>query len=220
MQTSACLVVLTSHARLTRRGEGRRSSKSSFNGTRAGGPTTSDTFSLRCLPAAQTLPKPGLFGFRLCLLGRRESVACRMSALVLSSEHLPPYNVRIVEGEFLVFSTLFVLNRSRLPARVLSFLASVRSRISEICAPLCFLGLMFFLCLSQRAAARAQNSPVKVRQSPSSQSVAIPAQADANSAPAKDAAEPGDPLTTDPALAPATLLLQQGKLSEAEASKI
>jgi Tfp pilus assembly protein PilF len=90
--------------------------------------------------------------------------------------------------------------------------------VSRIGASLCLPCLLCFLWLAQRAAARTQDSPVKAQQSPSSTTPVSAVQANASSASAKDAAEPGEPLAPDPALAPARLLLQQGKLSEAEAA--
>jgi Tfp pilus assembly protein PilF len=90
--------------------------------------------------------------------------------------------------------------------------------VSRIGASLCLPCLLCFLWLAQRAAARTQDSPVKAQQSPSSTTPVSAVQANASSASAKDAAEPGEPLAPDPALAPARLLLRQGKLSEAEAA--
>ncbi len=117
-------------------------------------------------------------------------------------------------------STLPVVNRKGLPRIALSSLAS-RPRpdtVSRIGASLCLPCLLCFLWLAQRAAARTQDSPVKAQQSPSSTTPVSAVQGNASSASAKDAAEPGEPLAPDPALAPARLLLQQGKLSEAEAA--
>ena len=115
-------------------------------------------------------------------------------------------------------SKRIIVNRGRLPARVLSFLAflPVPGTIARIGASLCLPCLLCFLWLAQRAAARTQDSPVKAQQSPSSTTPVSAVQTNASSASAKDAAEPGEPLAPDPALAPARLLLQQGKLSEAE----
>jgi len=80
---------------------------------------------------------------------------------------------------------------------------------------------MLLLWLPHSAAARAQDFATKAQQGTSS--AATPAgaaknNASANSASAKDAAEPGEPLAQEPALASARSLLQQDKLSEAEAA--
>ena len=117
-------------------------------------------------------------------------------------------------------STLPIVNRKGLPRIALSSLASrpQLDTVSRIGASLCLPCLLCFLWLAQRAAARTQDSPVKAQQSPSSTTPVSAVQTNASSASAKDAAEPGEPLAPDPALAPARLLLQQGKLSEAEAA--
>ncbi len=117
-------------------------------------------------------------------------------------------------------STLPVVNRKGLPRIALSSVASrpLPDTVSRIGASLCLPCLLCFLWLAQRAAARTQDSPVKAQQSPSFTTPVSAVQANASSASAKDAAEPGEPLAPDPALAPARLLLQQGKLSEAEAA--
>jgi len=119
-----------------------------------------------------------------------------------------------------VSSSLHLVNRSGLPARALSFSAfraGLRSAFWA-CAPLCLVCLTCFLWFPQGAAARTQDSPVKAQQSPFSTTPASAAQATASSASAKEAAEPGEPLTPDPALAPAREFLQQAKPSEAEAA--
>ena len=117
-------------------------------------------------------------------------------------------------------STLPLAHRKGLPRNAPSSSASrsLRDTVSRIGASLCLPWLLCFLWLAQRAAARTQDSPVKAQQSPSSTTPVSAVQANASSASAKDAAEPGEPLTPDPALAPARLFLQQGKLSEAEAA--
>lgn len=119
-------------------------------------------------------------------------------------------------------STLPVVNRKGLPRSALSSLASraLPDTVSRIGASLCLPCLLWFLWFPQGAAARTQDSPIKMQQGGSS---AAPtptgtAQASPGAASAKDAAEPGEPLAPDPALAPARLLLQQGRLSEAEAA--
>jgi len=119
-----------------------------------------------------------------------------------------------------VSSTLPVVNRKGLPSIALSSLASrpLPDTVSRIGAAFCLPCLLCFLWLAQRAAARTEDSPVKAQQSPSSTTPVSAVQANASSASAKDAAEPGEPFAPDPALAPARLLLQQGKLSEAEAA--
>ena len=117
-------------------------------------------------------------------------------------------------------SMLPVENRKRLPRSALSSLASrpLPDTVSRIGASFCLACLPCFLWFPQGAGARTQDSPVKAQQSPSSTTPVSAVQANASSASAKDAAEPGEPLAPDPALAPARLLLQQGKLSEAEAA--
>src|SRR5438034_682733 len=113
-----------------------------------------------------------------------------------------------------------VENRKRLPRSALSSLASrpLPDTVSRIGASFCLACLPCFLWFPQGAGARTQDSPVKAQQSPSSTTPVSAVQTNASSASAKDAAEPSEPLAPDPALAPARLLLQQGKLSEAEAS--
>ena len=113
-----------------------------------------------------------------------------------------------------------VENRKRLPRSALSSLASrpLPDTVSRIGASFCLACLPCFLWFPQGAGARTQDSPVKAQQSPSSTTPVSAVQGNASSASAKDAAEPGEPLAPDPALAPARLLLQQGKLSEAEAA--
>jgi len=113
-----------------------------------------------------------------------------------------------------------VENRKRLPRSALSSLASrpLPDTVSRIGASFCLACLPCFLWFPQGAGARTQDSPVKAQQSPSSTTPVSAVQTNASSASAKDAAEPSEPLAPDPALAPARLLLQQGKLSEAEAA--
>ena len=117
-------------------------------------------------------------------------------------------------------SMLPVENRKRLPRSALSSLASrpLPDTVSRIGASFCLACLPCFLWFPQGAGARTQDSPVKAQQSPSSTTPVSAVQTNASSASAKDAAEPSEPLAPDPALAPARLLLQQGKLSEAEAA--
>jgi len=119
-----------------------------------------------------------------------------------------------------VSSMLPVENRKRLPRSALSSLASrpLPDTVSRIGASFCLACLPCFLWFPQGAGARTQDSPVKAQQSPSSTTPVSAVQTNASSASAKDAAEPSEPLAPDPALAPARLLLQQGKLSEAEAA--
>ena len=113
-----------------------------------------------------------------------------------------------------------VENRKRLPRSALSSLASrpLPDTVSRIGASFCLACLPCFLWFPQGGGARTQDSPVKAQQSPSSTTPVSAVQTNASSASAKDAAEPSEPLAPDPALAPARLLLQQGKLSEAEAA--
>jgi len=119
-----------------------------------------------------------------------------------------------------VSSTLPVMNRSRLSAGAFSFLAScaMPGRVLRIGALLCSFCLMCFLCFSYGTAARAQSSSGTIQQGTSPTTPAGAAQANSGPEVAKNAAKPGEPLTPDPALAPARMFLQQGKLSQAEAA--
>jgi Flp pilus assembly protein TadD len=119
-----------------------------------------------------------------------------------------------------VFSRLFVVNRRSFPACTLFFLASraVPSRAPRIGAYLCLPFLIFFLCLQHAAVGRAQSPPPSAQQvAPSPTSASAP-QMNPRTGVAKNSAKPGEPLTPDPALAPARLFLQQAKLGEAEAA--
>jgi tetratricopeptide (TPR) repeat protein len=118
-----------------------------------------------------------------------------------------------------VSPALFAVNRSSLPARTVSFMTprAARGSPSWICASLC---LSCLICFLYGAAATAQHSSGKAQQgpSPAATTSAGAVQANAGSAVAKNAVTPSEPPTPDPALAPARLLLQQGKLSQAEAA--
>ncbi len=117
-------------------------------------------------------------------------------------------------------SALFVVDRSSLPTRTLSFLASRAGQgsASGICASLSLPCLICFLGLLHSPAARAQSSPGSTQQSPSSTKLASAAQTNVGPAVAENAVKPGESLTPDPALAPARLFLQRGMLSEGEAA--
>lgn len=117
-------------------------------------------------------------------------------------------------------SALFIVNRNGFLARTVS-LTALRERqggTSRICALLGLLCLICFACLVRGTPARAQNSPASAHQGAPPTSPAPAPQASAGSALAENAAKPGEPLTSDPALAPARSLLQQGMLNEAEAA--
>ena len=109
-------------------------------------------------------------------------------------------------------SALFAVNRSKFLNRTFSFLASREGgrRVSGICAR-CFPSLLCLFSFLQAAPAKAQSSPAPAK-------LASAAQANDGSAVAKDAVNPGEPTTPDPALAPARSFLQQGMLSQAEAA--
>ncbi len=117
-------------------------------------------------------------------------------------------------------SALFVVDRSSLPKRSLSFSASRSGQGSGsgICASLSLPCLICFLCLLHDPAARAQSSPGSAQQGSSSTKLAGAAQTNAGPAFAENAVKPGESLMPDPALAPARLFLQRGMLSEAEAA--
>jgi len=119
-----------------------------------------------------------------------------------------------------VSSALFVVNRSSLPARTLSFSASRAGQgsASGICASLSLPCLICFLGLLHGPATIAQSSPGSAQQGSSSTKLAGAAQTNAGPAVAENAVKPGESLTPDPALAPARLFLQRGMLSEAEAA--
>ena len=120
----------------------------------------------------------------------------------------------------MVSSALFLLNRSSLLARTLSFLASRAGQgsASGICAFLHLACLLCFFCLLYGPAARAQSPPGSAQQGLSSTKSASAAQTNAGPAVAENAVKPRESPTPDPALAPARLFLQRGMLSEAEAA--
>lgn len=84
--------------------------------------------------------------------------------------------------------------------------------LRPFCAWLCF------FCLPHEGLAGTKNPPGNAQQPPSPTSRASTARAATSSAAAKNEANSGEPLTPDPALAPARLFLEQNKLSEAEAA--
>lgn len=117
------------------------------------------------------------------------------------------------------FSLIAVDGRNRSP-RALSRTAS-RARCGSalwICASPYLRCLIFSLCFLQVAAARAQSPPASVQQVPSPTPPAAEAQAGSASEVAKNIVKPSEPLTPDPALAPARSFLHEGKLSEAESA--
>jgi tetratricopeptide (TPR) repeat protein len=119
-----------------------------------------------------------------------------------------------------VSSALFVVNRNGFLTRTVSLTAlrGQQGGTSRICAFLGLLCLTCFACLLRGAPARAQNSPATAQRDAPLTSPAPAAQTSAGSALAENAAKPGEPLTLDPALAPARSFLQQGMLNEAEAT--
>lgn len=116
-------------------------------------------------------------------------------------------------------SALIAVNRGNLPARTLSFMASHAGRAgaSWICASLCLLSLMWFFGFPGGATASVQDSRGTVQTGTSATAPASAAQANSGSDVAKNAAKPSEPLTPNPALAPARSFLHDGKLGEAEA---
>ncbi len=82
---------------------------------------------------------------------------------------------------------------------------------------LAHLHLLCFLSLFESSAARAQTSPAPAQQSTSSITGTAPKDIDSDSSVTNNGVN-AEPLTPDPALAQARLLLKQGKLTEAEAA--
>ena len=119
-----------------------------------------------------------------------------------------------------MFWAFFVVNRSSLPTRTLSFSASRAGQgsASGICAFLCLPCLICLLCLLHSPAARAQSSLGSTRQGPLSKKLASAAQTNTRPAGAENEVKLGESLTPDPALAPARSFLQREMLSEAEAA--
>jgi tetratricopeptide (TPR) repeat protein len=117
-------------------------------------------------------------------------------------------------------SALFVVNRSSLSVRTLSFSSSRAGQgsASGICSSLGLRCLFCFLCLLHGPEARAQGSPGSAQRDLSSTKLASAAQTNAGPGVAENAVKPGQSLPPDPALAPARLFLQQGMLGEAEAA--
>jgi len=115
-----------------------------------------------------------------------------------------------------------MVNRSSIPVRIPFFPAyRIQWRIaSPICAFLCLFCLICLLCFLRGAPARAENlrGSASAQQSSSSTKSAGAPQANAGLGAAKNEVKPSEPLAQDPGLAPARLLLQQDKLSEAETS--
>ena len=112
------------------------------------------------------------------------------------------------------------MDGSNLSRRTLSRTAS-RARCSSawwICASPYLRCLIFSLCFLQVAAARAQSPPASAQQVPPPTPPAAEAQAGSAPEVAKNIVKPSEPLTPDPALAPAQSFLHEGKLSEAESA--
>ena len=116
-------------------------------------------------------------------------------------------------------SAFLAANRSGFAARVPFVLAARagRSKVSPIGASVCLLVLVWFPSLAHGTATRLQDSAGKAQQGSSSAMPSSTAQTNASSAVAGNAVKPDETPTPDPALAPARLLMRQGKLSEAEA---
>ena len=87
-----------------------------------------------------------------------------------------------------------------------------------ICASLGLRCLISFLCFLHVAAAEAQSSPDSAQQGSSPRTPAGAAQPNPGQDVAKNAANPSELLTPDPALASARSFLHEGKLSEAESA--
>lgn len=117
-------------------------------------------------------------------------------------------------------STLRLVNRSSLSARAGSFMASpaLVSRVSRIGASLCLSCLIGFYWYELGAAAAAQFSAGTEQQGSSSPTPASAPQANSPADVAKNVVKPSEPLTPDPALAPARSFLHEGKLSDAESA--
>lgn len=87
-----------------------------------------------------------------------------------------------------------------------------------ICASLGLRCLVFFLCFLHVAAAELQSSPDSAQQGSSPRTPAGAAQPNPGQDVAKNAANPSELLTPDPALASARSFLHEGKLGEAESA--
>lgn len=116
--------------------------------------------------------------------------------------------------------SLIAVNCANIHARFHSFVVfrARRRAVFWIRASLCLRCFIFFLCVLQVPEAGAQSSPANEQQAASSASPAGAAQANSASEVAKNAAKPSEPLTPDPALAPARVFLHEGKLGEAESA--
>ena len=109
-----------------------------------------------------------------------------------------------------------MVNRSRRSGRALP--CDPSRAVWGIGPSLCLTSLVCFFCLLGVVAAGAQSSPGKPQRNPSPATSASADQANSGSDVVKNEVKPSEPLTPDPALAPARQLLQQGKLSEAESA--
>ena len=112
------------------------------------------------------------------------------------------------------------MSRGRLSAPALNFLTSraPNGGAMRIFASLCLLCVVYFIGFPYSTAARAQSSAGTIQQGPSLTTPAGAAQANSGPDVAKNAVKTSDPLTPDPALAPARSFLHEGKLSEAESA--
>jgi len=119
-----------------------------------------------------------------------------------------------------VSSALFLLNRRSLPKCSLSFPVSRagQGRALGICVSLWLSCLLCFSSLLEGPAARAESYRASTSQGPSSTKTTSAAQTNPGPAVAENAVKPGESPASDPALAPARLLLQRGMLSDAEAA--
>lgn len=117
-------------------------------------------------------------------------------------------------------STLQVANRSRVSAPAFFPLMSraTASRGLRIRASIFLSYFMWFLWFPHGAGAGVRNYASKMQQGSSPTASAGTAQANAGSDVAKNAVKPSEPLTPDPALAPARSFLHEGKLNEAESA--
>ncbi len=112
------------------------------------------------------------------------------------------------------------MNRSGIPAPTFLFPAcrAGRGSASRTCAFVYLPCLIWLFCFLPKAPARAQHSPSSAQQGAPSTVQSGAAQTKAGSGDAKNAAKSSEPLTPDPALAPARSFLHEGKLSEAESA--
>ena len=138
--------------------------------------------------------------------------------MVLSVGQRTSYNC---SGEFWVSSTLQIVSRGERSAHPLSSLPSLAltSTAMRICASISILFcIVYFLCFPYSAAVRAQSSSSTIQQGTSPTTPAIAVHPNPGQDVVKNAVKTSEPLTPDPALAPARSSLHEGKLSEAESA--